>query len=71
VLEVREGSSYTAPGARSVEILLCTQGRGRLVAAQTHEVARGDAFLVPAATPGYRIDGNLWMYRAAPGTAAH
>jgi mannose-6-phosphate isomerase len=71
VLEVREGASYTAPRARSVEILLCTRGRGRLVGAQTHEIARGDAFLVPAAVPGYRIEGDLTIYRAAPGIGPH
>jgi mannose-6-phosphate isomerase len=71
VLDVRAGAPHTAPRARSVEILLCTQGRGQLVGAQTHEVARGDAFLVPAAAPGYRIDGDLVIYRAAPGSAPH
>jgi mannose-6-phosphate isomerase len=69
VLEVRADARYVARGERSVEILLCTAGRGRLVGAETHAIARGDAFLVPAAAAGYAVEGELTLYRAAVGVA--
>jgi mannose-6-phosphate isomerase len=58
---------WTSPSGRRVEILLCTEGGGRLTAAggQTTEFARGTALLVPAAAGTYRIDGRAVLYRAA------
>ncbi len=70
VLEVRPDAPYVASRARNIEILLCTSGRGRLVGAETHSVARGDCFVVPAAAPAYTVEGELTLYRAAPGVAA-
>ena len=67
VIDVHPGAPWRAPGIRNIEILLCTAGRGRLVAAPSHEIARGDCFLVPAAAPAYTLEGDLTLYRATPG----
>jgi len=48
-----------------VEILLCTEGSGRMVAGSSEpELSRGTVSLVPASAPAYRIDGMLSMQRA-------
>lgn len=70
VLEVRPDRAWTAARGRSIEILLCTAGRGRLLGAEIHSVARGDCFVIPAAAPVYTMEGDLTIYRAAPGSAA-
>lgn len=70
VLEVRPDARWFARRERSIEILLCTAGHGRIVGAETHSVARGDCFVVPAAAPAYTVEGDLTLYRAAPGIAA-
>jgi mannose-6-phosphate isomerase len=69
VLEVRPGAPYTAAPARGIEILLCTSGRGRLSGVGSEPVGRGDCFVVPAAAPGYTVEGALTLYRASPGIA--
>lgn len=59
---------YAAPARRGLEILLCTEGEGRLVTArQALDVARGAIWLVPAAAPPYRLEGAATLYRAAVG----
>ncbi len=70
VIDVRAGAPWRAPRVRSIEILLCTAGRGRLEAAHSHEIARGACFVVPAAAPPFALEGDLTLYRAAPGIEA-
>lgn len=68
VIDVREGLAHERGGGRSVEILLCGEGRGVVrEVSRTAEVAftRGDALLVPATVPGYRTEGDATLYRAA------
>ena len=62
-----EGRSYVSPGIRSVEILLCTGGRGSIEAdsQKTLEIAKGDSLLVPAALGRYTIQGHVTIYKAA------
>src|SRR5262245_13470128 len=71
VLEVRPDRAYRAPRTRCIEIVLCTAGRGRLVGAGIHDVARGDCFVIPAAAQSYSLEGELTIYRASPGIAPH
>jgi len=70
VLEPAAGAAYNAPERRGVELLLCTDGSGRLQTEQSHALQRGDCWLIPAAAPGYRIEGPVTVYRAASGIAA-
>jgi mannose-6-phosphate isomerase len=59
--------AFESPAARSVEILLCTEGRA-VLRDPAHGVsvtlARGRAALVPAALPRYRVEGDAVVYRA-------
>jgi mannose-6-phosphate isomerase len=68
VLNVESGSPYEAAAQRSVEILLCTSGAGRIVEparGAVTEFARGNAALVPAAVAAYRIEGDAVLYKAS------
>ena len=67
VIDVSEGSPFQSRRQRSVEILLCTAGRLRLIEQDGPEtlVKRGSSFLVPAASPAYRLVGAGRMYRAS------
>lgn len=58
---------WASPAERRVEILLCTEGEGRLTVAGGHstQFARGTALLVPAAAGGYHLEGPAVLYRAA------
>jgi mannose-6-phosphate isomerase len=65
-----EAGAPTAERAvRGPEILLCTEGRARVVPREggSVEVARGRSAFVPAATGGYRVEalgGRATLYRA-------
>lgn len=63
---IRTGNTaYQAPFHRSVDILLCTEGSGILVAgAETRALKKGDSLLVPADMGTYAIEGELVVYRA-------
>lgn len=67
VTEVRPGAGRVARSVRAIEILLCTRGRGRLVAAETFDLRSGDCVVVPAAASSYALEGDLTIHRAAPG----
>lgn len=73
VIEVAPGDAHGGDGA-SVEILLCSRGRGTLrqtfdrsAAAAGSELrfAQGDSLLVPAAAGAYRIEGDATLFRAS------
>ena len=60
--------AYVAPSARSVEILLCTSGQGRIVVEDGRMelvVRKGDSFMAPANLGGYTIQGDMVVYKAA------
>jgi len=67
VLRLDGGRKWTSPAGRRVEILLCTEGGGRLTVASGHVTGftRGTSLLVPAAAGVYRLDGHGVLYRAA------
>lgn len=64
---------YHAPVKRSVEILLCTAGRGRIRAGGQDDltVKKGDSLLVPAGLESYTIQGDLTAYKAAVPLVGH
>ena len=73
VVEVAAGEIHRRGGGRGVEILLCGKGEGVIHATAggaPSEFRRGDSFLVPAAVPGYRIEGSATLFRAAAGAAS-
>jgi mannose-6-phosphate isomerase len=67
VLRIDGARPWRSPAERRVEILLCTEGGGRLTVAggRSTEFARGEALLVPAAAGTYRVEGRAVLYRAA------
>ena len=63
----RDGA-YRSREKRSVEILLCTEGEGKLTDrgnGEAFDVQKGLSFLVPAAVSQYSIEGKLTIYKAA------
>ncbi len=59
---------YLSSAERSVEILLCTAGGGKITDQGTHEeiaFPKGRAVLVPAAVRGYLLQGEAVFYKAA------
>lgn len=63
-----EGSLYKNDGQRSVEIILCTEGRAEItdVSANDHFILRkGVSMLIPAAVEGYTIKGKATIYKAS------
>jgi mannose-6-phosphate isomerase len=71
ILEMRPDAPYAAPRERSVEILLCTAGSGRILADGVHSASRGDCFVVPSAARSYTVEGSLTLYRASPGVVSY
>ena len=68
VIRPTNGQPYVSAAKRSVEMLLCTQGEGRLkdvTDRQTLSVRKGDSFLVPSVLAPYAIDGKVTLYKAA------
>lgn len=68
VIRPIDGQPYVAPAIRSVEILLCTAGEGRIEEAgrgRRLTLKKGDSFLVPADLVAYAIRGNVTVYKAA------
>lgn len=69
VLKVGPGHPFRSQAARSVEILLCTEGEIQILpaagSADSIMIRRGKSILVPAAAPAYRITGSGVLYRAS------
>lgn len=68
VINLDAGEKYTGRGHESIEILLCTSGEHRI--AETGNMKplildKGASVLIPAAVPGYSIQGNGVIYRAS------
>jgi len=58
---------YQGPARRSLEIILCTEGKGHLLDPENHaiELKKGTAVMIPAAVREYTIRGKLVLYKAA------
>ena len=67
VIHVRPNRPYRSVPKRSVEILLCTSGNGRIEEDKERslDVKKGESFLVPACLASYCVTGDLTMYKAA------
>jgi mannose-6-phosphate isomerase len=66
------GDSYISDSERSVEILFCSSGRGKItIMGEENGISMipGESYLVPAAVPQYKITGNVTIYKASvPGS---
>jgi mannose-6-phosphate isomerase len=72
VIRTTSDLKYRSSEGRNVEILLCTEGEGRIEETGGDTgliVKKGDSFLVPASIAPYVIRGDLVLYKAAaPGS---
>lgn len=67
VITVSEGLPYQSSDLRSVEIMLCTNGRALLEDINnqnTLELIKGSSVIIPSAVKNYRIVGNCTLYKA-------
>ncbi|MAG13986.1 MAG: mannose-6-phosphate isomerase, class I [Spirochaetales bacterium] len=65
---VSNGNSYVSAPNHSVEIYIVIDGRCFLhpdSSDETCSLKKGESVLVPASVPGYAIDGNAKLYKAA------
>lgn len=68
VIKVKNGISYTSSANRSVEIVLCTDGKATITDIEKESfipLAGGSSVIVPAAVNIYRIDGEATFYKAS------
>jgi mannose-6-phosphate isomerase len=68
MISVFPDSSYHSPPSRSVEIMLCTEGRAHLTDHDTRQaipIKKGDSVIVPATVKGYSLVGNAVVFKAA------
>jgi mannose-6-phosphate isomerase len=66
MIAVEPSRPYGSPSIRSIEILLCTEGKGRIVPDANNEIKlqSGDSLVVPAGVDHYRIEGQLTIFKA-------
>ena len=68
VISVEKGCSYHSAGQRSVEIILCTEGRAAITDLGKNEkifVERGKSMVIPSVVEKYCIEGNATFYKAS------
>jgi len=68
VIRTEEGLSYQSAKDRSVEMILCTEGKATITDSRTSakiSLAKGTSMIIPAAVEQYRIDGRAKVYKAA------
>jgi mannose-6-phosphate isomerase len=68
VIRPGNGQPYVSPSVRSVEMLLCTAGEGRIEDGGQGvrlTMNKGDSFMIPAGLQSYAIGGNVIVYKAA------
>jgi len=68
VLEIVESARYQSPANRSIEMLLCVEGKAWIETPGVHariDVRKGTSVVVPAAVSSYTIAGQAKFYKAA------
>jgi len=63
-----EDSSYKSPAVRSIEIMICTEGKARVTDpgnGDILELSGGSSIIVPAAVNQYVIEGQSTIYKAS------
>jgi len=68
VITLGKGLSHTSDENRSVEILLCTDGKATIKEYGKNDaitIVRGNSVVVPASIPKYNIEGDAVFYKAA------
>ena len=68
IIDVKEGIIYNSPAHRSIEILLCTNGKATITDPGKNDrvvIDRGKSIIIPAVVKKYSIQGNAAFYKAA------
>jgi mannose-6-phosphate isomerase len=68
VISLQTGLPYRSPARRSVEIVICIEGRAVVVDEKRQNrlwLEKGMSLLIPAAVSQYRIEGAAVVYKAA------
>jgi len=67
-ISLNKGGIFTSPDNRSVEILICIDGKAEIKDLGNNEalpLLKGSSVIVPAGVAGYRIEGNALLYKAS------
>jgi mannose-6-phosphate isomerase len=67
-ISLHEGSAFKSEQKRSVEIMICVEGRAHIKDAgsrTTLALERGTAIIIPAVVKQYQIEGKATIYKAA------
>jgi mannose-6-phosphate isomerase len=68
IIHVKEGIIYNSPVHRSIEILLCSDGKATITDLGKNDkvvIDKGKSIVIPAVVKKYRIRGNAVFYKAA------
>jgi mannose-6-phosphate isomerase len=68
VISLNEGAVFTGPKKRSVEMMICMEGKARTIDSDRREnfsLNKGTAIIVPASAGPYKIEGKCIIYRAS------
>jgi mannose-6-phosphate isomerase len=68
IIDVKEGIIYNSPAHRSIEILLCTDGKATITDLGKNDkvvIDRGKSVIIPAVVKKYSVQGNATLYKAA------
>lgn len=67
-ISLDEGAVFVSPNERSVEIMICTEGKARINDSDRREdlsLSKGTSIIIPASTGSYKIEGKCALYKAA------
>jgi mannose-6-phosphate isomerase len=67
-IHVKEGIIYNSPAHRSIEILLCSDGKATITDLGKNDkvvIDKGNSIIIPAVVKKYSIQGNAVFYKAA------
>jgi len=66
-INVTNSETYTSPEKRSVEIILCIEGRAVIAGSENDKlnIAKGKSVIIPASVKKYSISGKATLYKAS------
>jgi mannose-6-phosphate isomerase len=68
VISDKKNISYTSPEKRSVEIILCADGKASVTDININEnitLTRGTSVIIPSSVKKYKIEGKATLYKAS------
>ncbi len=68
VISDKKNISYTSPEKRSVEIILCTDGKASVADISINEnitLTKGTSIIIPSSVNKYKIEGKATLYKAS------